>query len=102
MNEVWIVIAAVAIVNVAIKGVGPALIGGRKLPPPCVRVIALLPAAVLAALVVSDTIGGLQRVEVDAKTLGLAAAGVALALRASPLVAMGAAVAATATARAIG
>lgn len=52
MTTVWITIAAVAAVNVALKAVGPVVAGGRELPIWSPRVIAMLAPAMLTALVV--------------------------------------------------
>ena len=56
MTTVWIGIAAVAVVSMAIKAAGPAILGRRELPRRAVGVIALLAAALLAGLVVVDTV----------------------------------------------
>lgn len=98
----WVLIGAVAVVTVAIKAAGPVLLGGRELPPRAAAVIALLPAPLLAALVVTAALSEGQRWEVDASTAGVAVAGVLLWRRAPLLLAVLVAVAVTAGLRALG
>ena len=69
----------------AIKALGPVLLGGRELPRPVMAAIRLLAPAVLAALVVVQAFGGDREIVVDERLIGLAAALIALLLRA-PLV----------------
>lgn len=52
MTEVWVCIVAVAAVSMALKAVGPAVLGDRELPAWATRIIALLASALLAGLVV--------------------------------------------------
>jgi hypothetical protein len=85
---VWIMIALLTAGTVAIKSVGPVLLGGRTLPPQMTGVVARLAPSLLAALVVVDTFGGEDRtLAVDESALGLLAAAGALALR-LPMVAV--------------
>jgi branched-subunit amino acid transport protein len=88
VSALWTSIAVVAIANFAIKASGPVLLGGRELPEPLVRVIALLASAILSALVVVDTFSDDTNLTVDAQTAGVAAAGAALLLRAPMLAAI--------------
>ncbi|MGH3060109.1 MAG: AzlD domain-containing protein [Gaiellaceae bacterium] len=99
MSEVWIAIALVGAATVALKSVGPVLLGGRPLPDHLTGVVALLAPAVLAALVVTQVVGGDREIVLDARLVGLGAAVVALLLRAPLLVVVAAAAAATAVAR---
>ena len=55
MSTAWIVIAGSATGVYAFKAAGPLLLGGRNLPPWLHRWTALLPAALLAALVAVST-----------------------------------------------
>lgn len=55
-TTVWTLIAALAAATVALKATGPLLTGGRSLPRPLAAVIAVMPAALLAALVVTGTL----------------------------------------------
>jgi uncharacterized membrane protein len=100
MTTLWIVIVIVALANVAIKAAGPLLVGGRELPPRAVAVIALLAPALLAALVVTQTFGEDGHLVLDERAIGVAVAGLALALRAPVLVAVALAAVSTALARA--
>ena len=51
----WAAILALAAGTYAMKAAGPVLLGGRPLPARIEGVVALLPAAVFAALIVVDT-----------------------------------------------
>jgi branched-subunit amino acid transport protein len=82
MTDVWISIAGLAVATVAIKALGPVLVGGRELPKGAYAVIGLLAPALLSALIVTDTSTHEQELTVDARAAGLACAGVAVALRA--------------------
>jgi uncharacterized membrane protein len=99
MTGVWITIFAVALASAAIKAAGPVLVGGRDLPPRAVAVIALLAPALLAALVVTETLGEDGHLVLDERSVGVAVAGVALALRVPVLVAVALAAATTALVR---
>ena len=92
-------IAGCALVTAAIKALGPVALGGRRLPPRFDAVISLLAPALLAALVVTQAIGGDRRYVFDARLAGLAAAVVAIRLRAPLLAVVVVAAAATALAR---
>ena len=86
MTDVWIAIGVLTVVCFAIKAVGPLALGGRDLPPAAERLIVLLPAALLSALVVVQTFASGRELVLDARAAGVAAALVAVALRASVLV----------------
>lgn len=101
MSAVWISIACVALSSAVLKGAGPLLVGGRELPGWSTAVITLLAPALLTALVVVETFGADGRLELDARALGVGAAGVALLLRAPMLVAIALAALVTAAARAL-
>ena len=85
-TDVWIAIGVLTVVCFVIKAVGPVALGGRDLPRWAERLIVLLPAALLSALVVVQTFADGKALALDARAVGLAAAIVALALRASVLV----------------
>ena len=78
------------------------LVGGRDLPPRVVAVIALLAPALLAALVVTETFGEDRHLVLDERAIGVAVAGLMLALRAPVLIAVALAAVATALTRALG
>jgi branched-subunit amino acid transport protein len=86
MSEPWIVVAGVGGATILIKGLGPVLLGGRALPLRVLNVVELLAPAVLAALVVTQTVGGDRELVFDARLVGVAAATVPVLLRAPLLV----------------
>lgn len=99
---VWIVILVTAAGCYGLKAVGMHL-PARVVEHPVVRRFAMLaPVALLAALVAVQTFGSGQHLELDARAAGVAAAAVALLLRAPFLVVVGAAVAVTAGVRILG
>ena len=102
MTTLWVTIIAVALANAAIKAAGPVLVGGRDLPARVVAVIALLAPALLAALVVTETFGEDRHLVLDERAIGVAVAGLMLALRAPVLIAVALAAVATALTRALG
>jgi branched-subunit amino acid transport protein len=77
-ERAWLVVALCAVTTAAIRGFGPAAVGGRPLGARATRILTLLPAALLAALVITETIVEDGALHVDARTGGLAAAGLAL------------------------
>jgi branched-subunit amino acid transport protein len=91
----WLVIGVVGAVTMAFKATGPVLLGRRTLPPRVSAVVEVLAPAMLAALVVTQTVGGDRELVFDARLAGVAAGGVAVWLRA-PLVAVMAVAGATA------
>jgi branched-subunit amino acid transport protein len=86
MTDVWIAIGVLTVVSFTIKALGPVALGGRDLPAAAERLIVLLPAALLSALVVVQTFASGRELVLDARAAGVAAALVAVALRASVLV----------------
>ena len=99
MSEAWTAVLVVGVITIAMKAIGPLAAHGRQLPAPMARVVDLLAPAVLAALVASQTFGGARELVLDERSAGLAAAAVAIALRAPILVAVVAAAAVTALLR---
>ena len=102
MSTLWAVILTVTLVSAAFKAAGPVLFGGRDLPPRASAVIALLAPALLAALVVTETLGDDGRLVLDEKAFGVGVAAVALWLRAPVLLAVALAALVTALARLFG
>ncbi|MBI4259912.1 MAG: AzlD domain-containing protein [Actinobacteria bacterium] len=98
-GEAWVVVGLAGVATVALKGLGPALLGGRALPPRLLAVVGLLAPALLAALVVTQAFGAGDHLAVDARVVGLAAAAVALVARAPALVLLAVAAPATAHVR---
>jgi len=85
MSAVWVTIGGLAAATAAIKAAGPLALGGRPLPARLLLVISLLAPALLAALVATQTFADEQSLVIDPRAAGVAAAAVAIALRA-PLV----------------
>ena len=101
MSRVWIVLALVGAATVALKSAGPVLLGGRELPARVRVLVGLLAPALLAALVVTNTVASGRHLVVDARLAGVAAAAVSLRLRAPILLAVAVAAAVTAAIRAL-
>ena len=100
--SVWIAVLVVGVGTIALKGVGPVLLGGRRLPPRLDSLVALLAPTLLAALVVTQTVGDADGLVADARLAGVGAAMVAIAVRAPLLVVVAVAATTTALARAFG
>jgi branched-subunit amino acid transport protein len=99
MSAVWLAVVVVGVATVLLKATGPVLLGGRELPPHVNALVVLLAPAVLAALVVTQVVGGERELVFDARLVGLGAACIAIALRAPLLVVVVVAAATTALAR---
>jgi hypothetical protein len=98
--SVWPVVAVVAVGTIALKGLGPAVLGSRPLPPSFALLVELLAPTLLAALVVVQTLGAEDGIVADARLVGVGVASVAIALRAPLLVVVALAAVATALVRA--
>jgi branched-subunit amino acid transport protein len=96
---VWVVIGALALATAALKVAGPLGLGGRPLPERALKVVELLAAALLAALVVVETFGNGRSLVLDARVLGAAFAVIAVWRRAPMIVVVLGAAAVTAIAR---
>lgn len=81
----WLLVLLLAVGAYGCKVTGLVLIGARRLPAVVTRCLALVPAALIAALVVKDTFSTGQELVVDARAAGVAAAAVA-AWRRAPLI----------------
>ena len=84
----WFVIAVVGAVTIAFKASGPVLLGKRELPARVASVVEVLAPAMLAALVVTQTVGGDREIVIDERLAGVVAGGIAVWLRAPLLVVM--------------
>ena len=102
MSGEWTLVAVVGAATVALKGVGPVLLGGRELPPRAQAVMALLAPALLAALIATQTFGGDRELVLDERAIGLGVAAAGIVARVPLLVVVVLAAAATALARAAG
>jgi hypothetical protein len=102
MTGVWVTIAVLCVGTAAIKAAGPLAVGGREPSPRLTGIIRLLAPALLAALVVYESLtrGG-TGLHVDARVVGLAVAAAALAMRRPLVVVVIAAAVAAALARAL-
>lgn len=81
----WTAILVLAAGAYACKAVGVLVLGPRATSRRALRAVALLPAALLAALVVVQTFGADRRLTLDARAAGVAVASV-LAWRRAPFV----------------
>ncbi|MGW4874496.1 AzlD domain-containing protein [Streptomyces chartreusis] len=98
----WIAIGATVVGCYAVKLIGLLVPAGALEKPVVRRLAALLPVALLAALTAQQTFGDGQALVLDARAAGVAAAALALVLRAPFLLVVGAAVVVTAGVRALG
>lgn len=83
----WWLILALAVTAYGFKVLGLVLVGDRQLPAVLDRCLALIPAALIAALVVKDTFSIGQHLQLDARAAGVGAAVIA-AWRKAPLIAV--------------
>jgi branched-subunit amino acid transport protein len=101
MSQTWLVVGLVGAGTIAIKAIGPVLLGGRPLPERLSSVIELLAPALLGALVAVQTFGNGQALAVDERVLGVAVAAIAIWRKAPLLVVVILATITTALARAL-
>jgi branched-subunit amino acid transport protein len=102
MTGAWVAVAGVGAATIALKGAGPLVFARRPLPGWIDAILPLLAPCLLAALVIGQTLADGRAVTVDARVAGVAAAAVALVLRAPLLVVLAAAAGVAAAARALG
>ncbi|WP_426568445.1 AzlD domain-containing protein [Streptomyces canus] len=100
--NIWIAIGVTAVGCYAVKLAGLLVPAGVLERPLVRRLAALMPVALLAALTAQQTFADGRALVLDARTAGLAAAAVALVLRAPFLLVVAAAVVVTAGVRALG
>jgi branched-subunit amino acid transport protein len=98
----WIAVAGVGAATIALKGAGPLVFAGRSLPGWVSSIMPLLAPCLLAALVVGQTLADGRALTVDARVAGVAAAAVALLVRAPLIVVLAAAAGVAAASRALG
>ncbi|WP_030542754.1 AzlD domain-containing protein [Streptomyces albus] len=99
--SVWIAIGLTTAGCYLVKLFGLSVPAGALERPAVKRLAALLPIALLAALTAQQTFGEGSALVLDARAAGVAAAALALLLRAPFLVVVGAAVLVTAAVRAL-
>jgi branched-subunit amino acid transport protein len=97
--RLWWMIAALSVTAFGFKSLGFVALGGRRLPVVVERCLALIPAALLAALVVKDTVTIGQDVVLDERVVGVAVAAFATWRKMPFLVVIVAAMATTAAIR---
>ncbi|MEY2641612.1 MAG: hypothetical protein RLZZ368_259 [Actinomycetota bacterium] len=81
----WSLVIVLAIGAYAFKVTGLVVLGGRTLPAVIERCLALIPAAVVTALIVKDTFTTGQDLVLDARAAGIAVA-VLAAWKRAPLI----------------
>ncbi len=94
-------VAVVGLGTVGLKALGPVVLGGRALPEGLTGIVELLAPAVLSALVAVQAFGADRALVLDARLIGLAAAGIALWRKAPMIVVVLVAAVTTAVARLI-
>lgn len=72
----WTVLLVLAAVSYGLKAVGPVLAGGRELGPRTRRTLDLVSVPLLAALILTQTVGDGHRLVADARLPALAVAAV--------------------------
>jgi branched-subunit amino acid transport protein len=102
MTSAWIAVAGVGAATIALKGAGPLVFARRPLPGWVQAIMPLLAPCLLAALVIGQTLGDGRSLTVDARVAGVAAAAVALLLRAPLLLVLALAAGVAAAARGLG
>lgn len=81
----WTLVLLLAAGAYLCKLAGLVLVGGRRLPPVVERCLALVPAALIMALVVNDTFSTGQDLVLDARAAGVGVAALA-AWRRAPII----------------
>jgi len=81
----WTFVLVLSATAYAFKVLGLVVVGDRTLPPVLDRCLALIPAALVAAIVVKDTFSAGQHLHLDERALGVGVAMVA-AWRKLPLI----------------
>jgi branched-subunit amino acid transport protein len=99
VSDPWLLVTTIGVATIVLRGVVPAVLGGRPLGGRLLGAIELLPPALLAALVATQVFATKSALVLDERALGLAAAAAALLLRAPLLVVIAVAAATTALAR---
>ena len=99
MSATWVLVLLVGAFTISFKAAGPVLLAGRQLPARLTSAFELLAPSLLAALVVTQTVGGKNGIVLDARLVGLGAAVVAIRLRAPLIVVVVVAALATALTR---
>ena len=101
MSATWVVVLLVGAFTISFKAAGPVLLAGKQLPDRLTSAFELLGPSLLAALVVTQSVGGKDGIVLDARLFGLGAAVVAIRLRAPLIVVVVVAALAAALVRAL-
>jgi uncharacterized membrane protein len=103
VSDAWITIILLAIATAFIKAAGPVAVGGREMEPRVAAVVDLLAPALLAGLIVVETVGGDHSIDIDPRLAGVTAAGLLLVTwkRSATLAAIAVAAVVTALLRAL-
>jgi uncharacterized membrane protein len=78
----WVAMGVLAVGTYLMKAMGPIASAGRQLPARLRSLAELLPAALLAALVATQTVGDGTTLTLDARAVGVGTAAIAVLLRA--------------------
>jgi branched-subunit amino acid transport protein len=97
-----IVVLVLAVGTYFWKALGPVVLGSKPIPDRVQSIISVMPAPLLAALVVTATVGGDRQWTFDARIVGLGFAICALVLKRGFVTVVVVAAVATAAARALG
>jgi branched-subunit amino acid transport protein len=97
----WAPLVALCAISYVLKAAGPVLAGGRQLGPRARQVLDLVAVPLLAALILTQTVGVGHRLVLDARVPALAVAAVLVWRRAPFLVVVLAAAATAALLRAL-
>ncbi len=81
----WTLVLLLGVGAYACKATGLVVLGSRHLPPVVERCLALVPAALICALIVQNTFSTGNELVLDARAVGVGAAAIA-AWRRAPLV----------------
>lgn len=81
----WGFVFALAAVAYGFKVLGLVIVGDRTLPPVLDRCLALIPAAMIAGIIVKDTFSVGHHLVLDARSVGVGAATIA-AWRRAPII----------------
>ncbi len=101
MSDPWLLVALIGAATIVLRGIVPAVLGGRPLQGRLLGAMELLPPALLAALVATQVFATKTALVLDERAVGLTAAAAALLLRAPLLAVIAAAALTTALARAL-
>jgi branched-subunit amino acid transport protein len=103
MSPVWLTVIVLCLATGAMKAAGPIAVGGRPLPQRVIGVVSLIAPAILAGLVVYETLvpSAGRGIHPDARLVGLAVAAIAIKLHAPLLLVVALSALATALSRAL-